>query len=199
MLVINELVLNEKQQAKQDAILAAALQLFAQKGFHGTAVPDVAQLAGVATGTIYRYFSSKEALVNAVFQQAKQCLYNTLNPADFDFKANPRQLFSLLWQRLCLFSKTQPLAFRFLELQDHVPYLDEKSKAIESQVLIPIWTYCVMAIQKKAARDMPAEALMALIWGAFVGLIKAEYMGYIVLNEQILAQAEQACWASFSC
>ena len=70
MLVINELVLNEKQQAKQDAILAAALQLFAQKGFHGTAVPDVAQLAGVATGTIYRYFSSKEALVNAVFQQA---------------------------------------------------------------------------------------------------------------------------------
>ena len=53
MLVINELVLNEKQQAKQDAILAAALQLFAQKGFHGTAVPDVAQLAGVATGTIY--------------------------------------------------------------------------------------------------------------------------------------------------
>jgi AcrR family transcriptional regulator len=198
MLIINEPALNDKQQAKQNAILEAALQLFAIKGFHGTAVPEVAVLAGVATGTMYRYFASKEMLVNAVFQHAKMSLYHTLNPADFDLSTDPRQLFALLWQRLYLFASTQPLAFRFLELQDHVPYLDQHSKAIEAKVLIPIWSYCAMLRQKKIARDMPAEALMALIWGAFVGLIKAQYMGYMILDEQILAQAEQACWASLS-
>ena len=49
--------------ARQEAILQAALQLFAERGYHGTAVPEVASLAGVGTGTIYRYFESKHKLL----------------------------------------------------------------------------------------------------------------------------------------
>ena len=44
-------------------------ELFTERGFHGTAMPLVAERAGVAAGTIYRYFDSKEALVDAVFQK----------------------------------------------------------------------------------------------------------------------------------
>ncbi|MEA2752174.1 MAG: Bacterial regulatory protein tetR family, partial [Myxococcales bacterium] len=36
---------------KREAILDAALTLFAERGFHGTSVPDIAQLAGVGAGT----------------------------------------------------------------------------------------------------------------------------------------------------
>src|SRR5690349_16044689 len=56
---------------KREAILAAALELFVERGFHGTAVPEVADRAGVGAGTIYRYFASKEALVNALYQKYK--------------------------------------------------------------------------------------------------------------------------------
>ena len=59
------------KQDKRELILAAALELFAEHGFAGSAVPLVAEAAGVATGTIYRYFPSKEALVNALYQQWK--------------------------------------------------------------------------------------------------------------------------------
>ena len=55
---------------KHQKILSAALELFANRGFHGTAVPDVAKLAGVGAGTIYRYFENKEALVNAVYHRS---------------------------------------------------------------------------------------------------------------------------------
>ena len=47
---------------KRQAILDAALPLFAAKGFDATAVPQIAAAAGVAVGTIYRYFPTKEAL-----------------------------------------------------------------------------------------------------------------------------------------
>lgn len=190
--------LSAKQLAKQEAILAAALELFANKGFHGTAVPEVAVLADVGTGTIYRYFENKEALVNAVFQRAKTLLRDTLDKKEVDLEQEPRELFGRLWQKLVLFARSYPLQFRFLELQDHKPYLDERSKAIEIEVLLPVWTYCVMARRQGIARRMPAEALMALIWGAFVGLMKAEYNGYLQLNDEILANAEQACWTAFA-
>ncbi|MCW7461137.1 helix-turn-helix domain-containing protein [Leptospira limi] len=52
---------------KSEEILSAALELFTAKGFDGTAVPLIAERANVAAGTIYRYFASKEELVNSLF------------------------------------------------------------------------------------------------------------------------------------
>jgi len=57
---------------KREAIMGAALDLFVERGFHGTAVPEIAQAAGVGAGTIYRYFEHKEALVNALYRPEKQ-------------------------------------------------------------------------------------------------------------------------------
>ena len=87
----------EKARDKVDRIISAALKLFAERGFHGTAVPEVAKEAGVGAGTIYRYFEHK-------------------------------------------------------------------------------------------------EALMAMIWGAFVGLMKAKVLGYLQIDNDTLQQAEETCW-----
>src|SRR5687768_18439975 len=56
---------------KRRRILDAALRVFAERGYHGTAVPEVATAARVGTGTLYRYFATKEALVNEVYRDAK--------------------------------------------------------------------------------------------------------------------------------
>ncbi len=182
---------------KRQRILAAALTLFAERGYHGTAVPEIAATAAVGAGTIYRHFADKQALVNAAFQQAKSQL-RTLLQEHLDLQAPPRQLFSHLWQRLALFARRHPVEFRFLELHHHQSYLDADSLALESQVLAPIWLACEQLRQAGIARDLPAEVLMALIWGAFVGLFKAECCGYLRLDEARIAQAEEACWATFS-
>lgn len=53
---------------KRDRILEAAVKVFARSGFHATRVSDVAKSAGVADGTIYLYFSSKEQLLVSLFE-----------------------------------------------------------------------------------------------------------------------------------
>ena len=180
-------------QDKIDRILQAALTLFAERGFHGTAVPEVAKQAGVGAGTIYRYFEHKEDLVNAVFRHAKHKLRAYLMD-DIDLNTSTREVFHQFWQRLCRFAMENPVDFHFLELQDHVPYLDTNSKQQEMEVLAPIWAFCVQGRRNGTVRDMPAEALMAMIWGAFVGLMKAQVMGYITVEEDTLNQAEETCW-----
>ncbi|MEZ5890598.1 MAG: TetR/AcrR family transcriptional regulator [Xanthobacteraceae bacterium] len=55
----------EKSQARREAILAAALDEFTERGFTSTRIDDVARRAGVGKGTIYLHFKDKEAL----FQQ----------------------------------------------------------------------------------------------------------------------------------
>jgi TetR/AcrR family fatty acid metabolism transcriptional regulator len=53
---------------KRDRILQAAVKVFARSGFHATRVSEVAKAAGVADGTIYLYFDSKESLLVSLFE-----------------------------------------------------------------------------------------------------------------------------------
>jgi TetR/AcrR family transcriptional regulator, fatty acid metabolism regulator protein len=54
---------------KRARIITAAASLFGQKGYHDTTTAEIAESAGVAAGTIYIYFSSKEELLVAVFEE----------------------------------------------------------------------------------------------------------------------------------
>jgi len=58
-----------RKEARPSEIMAAALDLFVERGFAATKLDDVAARAGVSKGTLYLYFSSKEELFKAVIQQ----------------------------------------------------------------------------------------------------------------------------------
>ena len=74
--------MREKKSAETRAkILEAALELFREKGFAETSMREVAARAKVATGLAYYYFSSKDAIVLAFYQRAKDELGPLLEAA----------------------------------------------------------------------------------------------------------------------
>jgi TetR/AcrR family transcriptional regulator, fatty acid metabolism regulator protein len=58
----------DRQADRRRQILAAAVKVFAEKGFHACRVGDVAEEAGVAYGLVYHYFESKEDLLETIFR-----------------------------------------------------------------------------------------------------------------------------------
>src|SRR5215813_9892197 len=58
--------------AKRDAILRAAIDVFAERGYFNAQVADVARAAGVAAGTVYLYFRSKDDLLVSIFERTMQ-------------------------------------------------------------------------------------------------------------------------------
>ncbi len=55
---------------KRDLILRAATRVFARNGFFQSQVADVARVAGVAAGTVYLYFKSKDDILVAIFERS---------------------------------------------------------------------------------------------------------------------------------
>lgn len=55
---------------KHEAILRAAIKVFAGKGYFNSKVADIAAVAGVADGTVYLYFKSKDDILHSVFDKA---------------------------------------------------------------------------------------------------------------------------------
>lgn len=54
---------------KREAILRAATGVFAQNGYFNSKVADIARAAGVADGTVYLYFKSKEEILRSIFER----------------------------------------------------------------------------------------------------------------------------------
>jgi len=55
-------------QQRQQLIISAAKNCFSRSGFHGTSMADISRESGLGAGQIYRYFCSKELLVNEIIK-----------------------------------------------------------------------------------------------------------------------------------
>lgn len=66
---------------KERKILQAASELFSRVGYFQTAMKDVAQHAGIAVGTIYLYYKTKEDLLDGIFTHASSLLFNRVKYA----------------------------------------------------------------------------------------------------------------------
>jgi AcrR family transcriptional regulator len=186
-------VTSDAGDEKRDAILDAALDLFAERGFYGTAVPLIAEQSKVATGTIYRYFENKEAIVNALFRREKQLLGTSLLKG-FPFDAAPRDQFHHFWKTACAFARSHPKTLAFLELHHHQSYLDETSRALEAQILSPAYGFFTMTAEKKVTKPYSGEVLGSIVWGAFVGLVRASWEKRLVLSAEAVEQSENCVW-----
>jgi TetR/AcrR family fatty acid metabolism transcriptional regulator len=75
---------SDRKAEKRLAILDGAVKVFAEKGFFNTTVAEVARAAGVADGTIYLYFKSKDDLLLSVFDEKMEQLCATAREATAD-------------------------------------------------------------------------------------------------------------------
>jgi TetR/AcrR family fatty acid metabolism transcriptional regulator len=66
------------REDRRQAIIDAAVVVFARKGFFGAKVSEIAEAAGVADGTIYLYFKSKDELLISLFEEKMQVIIDDL-------------------------------------------------------------------------------------------------------------------------
>jgi AcrR family transcriptional regulator len=69
-------VSDEDKLQRRDEIITAAKEVFARKGFHATTIADIAKQAGLAYGSIYWYFDSKDELFHALMTVEEGALRN---------------------------------------------------------------------------------------------------------------------------
>jgi len=72
---------SDRRSDKRALITEAAVDVFAEKGFHQARVSDIARRAGIADGTIYLYFKNKEDLLLTIFEEKMDLLLTRLGEA----------------------------------------------------------------------------------------------------------------------
>ncbi|HEV8380050.1 MAG TPA: TetR/AcrR family transcriptional regulator [Gemmatimonadales bacterium] len=73
-------------------VIRAALELFTTRGYHDTTTAQIAKKAGIAEGTIYRHFASKQQLVNELYRAAQRWALKVAQEKGRDAEAARAQL-----------------------------------------------------------------------------------------------------------
>jgi len=111
----------EAEPEKRRLILHAAVRVFAEKGYHGCRIADVARAAGVAYGLVYHYFQNKEELLESVFAEQWTIFINALEAVDAGPGTAADKIAGLFGFVFDVY-KTAPAAVRVLMLEvTHTP------------------------------------------------------------------------------
>lgn len=145
----------------RDKILEAALTTFAEFGFHGATMRDIAQRAGVSQGLLHHHFGGKEALWNIVGDRLSAdflaYVSDALDPAGTDETTIPRALrtYMTYWQE-------HPAAFRFnlwRVLEGPKGEREARSEMLSSQI-VPLFKQAQKA--GFVRNDMPAGLVLCI-------------------------------------
>lgn len=161
---------------KQSIILAAALQLFVDNGFHGTATSKIAQEAGIANGTLFNYFKTKEELIltlyHSVLKEMDDFIMEKM-PSQSISKESFRSLFmaSLSW------SIEHPLQYQYMQLFNHSPFFKTVNPMILNQEEHPLYNLIQKAMDVVLIRQLPVPFVFSLFTAQISGL-----QTYIIQN-----------------
>ena len=112
----------EPAQDKRKAILATALVLFCERGFYGTPTSLISREAGVATGTLFFYFPTKEDLIDTLYRRVKSEAGAAIK-AGVDEKTTIKEKLFQVWENAIEWAVENPHRFRFMEQFAHSPFV----------------------------------------------------------------------------
>lgn len=76
--------------ARRAQLVAAAREVFAQRGYHAAGVADIIATAGVARGTFYNYFESKRAIFQEVLEELMEAVVSAVESIEVDHPVSPQ-------------------------------------------------------------------------------------------------------------
>ncbi|MBL1375810.1 TetR/AcrR family transcriptional regulator [Zobellella iuensis] len=179
---------------KRERILNAAETLIAHYGFQGMSMHLVAKHAEVATGTIYRYFADKEALLRCLHEERMQDVSVALMK-EVDLGNPCYQQFRLLWLNCIRYLLDNPDCLLYRVQYEASPLFDkEEDKRMDERYFQPIFEFFERGREAGLFRDIPTELLGFLALENLMLLSQKHTKGCIELSEDLYEQLIDASW-----
>lgn len=126
----------EKLQNRRQSIVRAGQEILAEEGYHNIAVKNIAEKAGIATGTFYLYFANKDKLVETIAEEMYQQLLERIRKARKKQTTVLAKLQASMETCVAIFSEEKHLAkILLVQIPGISKTLDHKLVDIENELI----------------------------------------------------------------
>lgn len=175
----------------KSAVAGAALALFAEKGVMATTTRDIARKAGVAEGTIYRHYSSKDSLSRELFRQCVDHLRAYLEESLGQQRSTVGK-FRVLVQAFFDYARREPASYSYIMFGHHAQmYPAVQGAPMPKDVFVELIRD---GMEKGIFQKRDENLAAAMVIGALARVIFFKQNGLINQDfEQIIPEVTEAC------
>lgn len=178
---------------KRQQIIAAAIKLFVKNGIHSTSMQQLAKQAGVATGSVYTYFDSKEALVleifHAIADESTDFLLQT-----YDSSRSVKQRFYHLLERKTRFNIDNPDKFRFMSMCVYEPIVMQGVQQENRCDKSPLAAVLIDGKAENVIKDLPLEDLFYHLFGGIGSLLEWRLFNQREISDADIVNMIEMSW-----
>lgn len=175
---------------KQKAIFDSTLALIRDHGFHGTTMSLVAKKAGVAAGTIYHYFESKDALISELYKRNRKLTTEVIDKS-LDEQLSFKENFYSLWTALYQFYTDNTNVLIFFEQYVNSPYKADKNNTHSNGRLLEFFE---KGMKDGHIKQMNPKLILVLTVSNIATTAKLHKFGNISTTEHSMEQTRDILW-----
>jgi len=147
---------------KREKLLQTALELFVSQGFNDTPTSKIAKEAGIATGTLFYFFPTKDDLIISLYLKLKGQAAESINVALAEAEST-KEVIKTYYEESLKWSLLNPNEFSFLAQFSNSPYLKKIGTDEISAQIAPVLQHFRMAIEEGQIAAIDVNLLYALI------------------------------------
>ena len=178
---------------KRNAILKSTLELIKDNGFHGTPISMIAKNAGVASGTIYHYFPSKDAIIMELHRQIKKEMVEAMF-TDGNTEKEYKQQFFDGWINLCKYFINNPSSLFFHEQFNSSPFAKIVSKKNAKGTLSRFNDFFQFGMDKGYLKKMEYLLIASAVFGCITATAKYHVTGRFGFTDADLCKIANILW-----
>jgi AcrR family transcriptional regulator len=191
--------MEQKKKEKREAIMRAAMELIAEHGFHGAPTAMIAEKAGVAIGSIYRYFANKDALIMALNAEIEISAMKEIT-LGYDPGRPLMDRYCHIAKGMLAYMISHPLEFRFVEQFFYSPYgivlrrdrfFSETGADCKTDILKELYEH---GKAQQILKDFELAIFFSLAFGTLFNVARDNIVGINKIDDTVIDKIVGACW-----
>lgn len=179
---------------KRERLLYAAAELFTSRGIQNTSTAAISRHAGVATGTLFNYFSSKKELIEQLYALARDSMMAATSLPTVEVTAETyEEGFRFLWRRGIEWGCENPTLFWFFEEISRSAYRAMDDTEITWLRFEGISRFIREGVAFGIIRDIPVELIHTMLLSTISGIV-AEILVNGADREEYITESMKIVW-----
>ena len=158
------------EKSKRERILEAALDMFVENGFESSPTSKIAKQAGVATGTLFHYFKTKEILINELYLDVKIGMIDNMK-RDLSKAKTIRQKLECVWENIVHWSLENPAGNKFFAMYGTSSYISTSTREEGYKHFNCVMDILKLGIEEEILKNISMELITEITFGVINGTI----------------------------
>ncbi|MES2005751.1 MAG: TetR/AcrR family transcriptional regulator [Bacteroidota bacterium] len=182
-----------RDDKKTQQVFDAALGLVKEKGLAGITMSAIAKEAGIATGTLYIYFTNKEELINSLFSECRKASLESYF-RNYDAARPFKEGFKTVWTNILKFRIENFEEVVFMDQCYHSPFLNECTMKLTKQMKYPLFKLVERGKEENAFKQLDTFLLLTFMIGAIHEGVKNAHYSRKALKKTDMETMFTLCW-----